>query len=125
MQIIVTFLAFVTPFSIIAVSGAAPGDPRVIEFKTEKIGESVHWMPSEVNVAPGERVKFLVKHELVGGFDFHGLSIPVLKLSEQVNRNQPLESKVLTIPTTLKEGKYPIGCHFHPKHVAATLVVKK
>ncbi len=97
---------------------------KEITLQTQKINEAVHWTPEKVEVAPGEKIKFIVKHDLEGGFDFHGFFIPVLKVSEQVNRHEPKIVEV-TIPKSLKEGDYPIGCQFHPKHVQATLVVKK
>lgn len=96
---------------------------KEIQIKTEKVGEAVHWMPEKIEVTQGEKVRFVAKHDLEGGFDFHGFFIPVLKISQQVNRGKPLTLEV-TIPADLKPGEYPIGCQFHPKHVAATLVVK-
>lgn len=97
---------------------------REIVLKTEKINEAVHWMPEKVEVTAGETVKFVAKHELQGGFDFHGFSIPVLNVAEQVERNKPKTVEV-KIPSTLKPGEYPIGCQFHPKHVGALLIVKE
>ncbi len=97
--------------------------PREIVLETQKINDAVHWMPETIEVTRGEKIKFIVKHELQGGFDFHGFFIPVLKISEQVNRNEPKTVEV-AIPKDLKTGKHPIGCQFHPKHVQATLVVK-
>ena len=97
--------------------------PREIVLETQKINDAVHWMPETIEVTRGEKIKFIVKHELQGGFDFHGFFIPVLKISEQVNRNEPKIVEV-AIPKDLKTGKHPIGCQFHPKHVKATLVVK-
>jgi len=76
-----------------------------------------------VEVTPGEKVKFIVKHDLEGGFDFHGFFVPQLKIQKQINRHKTEEITV-RIPKSMKPGDYPIGCHFHPKHVAATLVVK-
>ena len=69
-------------------------------------------------------IKFIVKHDLEGGFDFHGFFIPVLNVTEQVTRHEPKIVEVM-VPKNLKAGEYPIGCQFHPKHVKATLVVKK
>lgn len=99
------------------------GATQTVMLKTEKIGDAVHWTPKVVEVTAGEKVRFVVKHELEGGFDFHGFFIPVLKLSEQVNRHKAIKRE-LTIPKDLKPGDYEIGCQFHPKHVAAKLVVK-
>lgn len=96
---------------------------REILLQTQSIDGAVHWVPQKVEVTAGEKIKFTVKHDLEGGFDFHGFFIPVLKVSKQVNRHKPLIVEV-TVPKDLKAGEYPIGCQFHPKHVAATLIVK-
>ncbi|MBM4304444.1 MAG: hypothetical protein FJ112_08965 [Deltaproteobacteria bacterium] len=95
---------------------------REIVLETKKIDGAVHWTPEKVEVTPGEKIKFVVKHELEGGFDFHGFFIPILNVTEQVNRSEPKIVEV-TLPKSLKPGDYPIGCQFHPKHVRATLVV--
>jgi plastocyanin len=95
---------------------------REVVLETKKMDDAVHWTPEKVEVTPGEKIKFVVKHELEGGFDFHGFFIPKLNISEQVNRNEPKIVEI-TIPKSLKPGEYPIGCQFHPKHVRAILVV--
>jgi len=97
---------------------------REVVIETRKIGDAVHWVPEKVEVKQGEQIKFVIKHDLEGGFDFHGFFIPQLKIQKQVNRHRAEEISV-KIPESLKPGDYPIGCHFHPKHVAATLVVKE
>lgn len=100
---------------------------RVIKMETQKIDGAVHWVPEKVEVKPGEKVTFALDHKLEGGFDFHGFFIPELKVAKQVDRNpgdkKPTEIEV-SIPKSMKPGEYKIGCHFHPAHVAATLVVK-
>jgi len=102
---------------------AAPTN-REITLETKKINEAVHWTPEKIEVTPGETVKFIVKHDLEGGFDFHGFFIPVLNVTEQVDRHKP-KTVVVSIPSKLKPGEYPIGCQFHPKHVRALLIVKE
>ena len=102
----------------------ATKEAKEIKLQTQKINEAVHWMPEKVEVTAGETVKFNVKHELEGGFDFHGFFIPALNITEQVERNKPKIIEV-KIPSTLKPGEYPIGCQFHPKHVRALLIVKE
>lgn len=97
--------------------------PREIRLKTEKKGDVVHWMPEKIEVTQGETVKFLANHDLEGGFDFHGLFIPELKISETVTRHKQTTVEK-TIPNDLKPGEYKVGCQFHPKHVPTTLVVK-
>ena len=108
---------------VIASTLFATATPREVTLETKKINEAVHWTPEKVEVTAGETVKFVIKHELEGGFDFHGFFIPALKVTEQVERNKPKTIEV-KIPGSLKPGEYPIGCQFHPKHVAATLIVK-
>ena len=96
---------------------------REIVMETQKVDDAVHWRPEKVEVTPGETVKFVVKHDLEGGFDFHGFFVPQLKIQKQVNRHKA-EEVTVKIPKHMKEGEYPMGCHYHPKHVAATLIVK-
>jgi len=110
-------------FLILGLVGISQGAAREITIQTEKINDAVHWVPQKVEVTQGEEIKFTVKHDLEGGFDFHGFFVPQLKIQKQVNRHKT-EELTVTIPKDMKPGEYPIGCHFHPKHVAATLVVK-
>lgn len=95
---------------------------REISIHTEKVGDAVHWMPAKIEVKQGEKVRFIAKHELEGGFDFHGFEIPALNIKQQVDRKKPLSLEV-TVPETLKVGEYPINCQFHKAHVGAKLVV--
>ncbi len=97
---------------------------REIAMETIKKDDGVHWSPETVEVTQGEKVKFVASHKLEGGFDFHGLFIPELKIQEKVERNKPTTIK-RTVPMTLKAGEYKIGCQFHEKHVAAKLIVKE
>jgi len=96
---------------------------RIIEIKTEVINGAVHWVPESISVKPGEQVQFEVKHEIEGGFDFHGFSIKELGIQEQINRKITRKINV-TVPATLKEGTYAVSCHFHPAHKPAKLDVK-
>ena len=111
----------ITLNSFVSLLSSAADAARVIELKTEKKGEVMHWMPEQIEVKAGEKIKIVAKHDLEGGFDFHGLSLPELKISESVQRHVPL-----TIERTisLKPDKYKIGCQFHPKHEPVTLIVK-
>ncbi len=95
---------------------------REIQLHTEKVGDVMHWMPAKIEVTPGETVRIVAKHDLEGGFDFHGLNIPVLKVQAKVDRHKPFTQEV-TIPKTLKPGDYEITCHFHPAHAGAILNV--
>ena len=113
-NLLLSLLAFTT------ISGFSA--TREIELHTEKVGDVVHWMPGKIEVSPGETVKITAKHDLEGGFDFHGLNIPVLKVQQKVDRHKPMTVEV-TVPKTLKPGDYEITCHFHPKHAGALLNV--
>ena len=97
--------------------------PREIVVETKKIGEKVHWSPERIEVTAGEKIKIVAKHDLEGGFDYHGLFIPEIKVSEKVDRHKPV-TKEVQIPKEMKAGEYKVGCQFHPAHVPAVLVVK-
>lgn len=95
---------------------------REIEITVQKVNEETHWMPEKIEAKPGEKVKLIVKHELPGGFDFHGLENKQLKLDAKIDRNQPQTFDV-TMPK--KAGEYKLACKFHfPKHKPAIVVVK-
>ena len=102
---------------------ASIGAVREITIQTEKKDDGVHWMPEKIEVTAGEEVKFLIKHDLEGGFDFHGFFIPQLKIQKEVHRHKAEEITV-QIPKDLKPGDYTIGCHLHPTHKPAILEVK-
>ena len=101
--------------AIFSFNAFAFGAAREIELRVEKKGDVIHWEPETIEVTQGEEIKFTAHYDLKGGADFHGFLIPALKITKQVNRNQPLvvETK---IPSDLKPGPYTIGCQFHPKH---------
>jgi len=113
-----------TSLLLVSSLALAATPPREINIQTEKKDDGIHWSPETIEVTQGEAVKIIAKHEVPGGFDFHGLFIPELKISVKVDRTGPtVVDKV--IPKDMKPGKYKIGCQFHEKHVAATLVVKE
>ena len=123
MKKLISSISFLAMFISSVLSFGAAEMVREIEMKVGKIGEVTHWLPEKVEVTEGEKVKFIAKHDVPGGFDFHSFSIPVLKIEKQVDRGKPVTVEV-TIPKTLKPGEYKIGCQFHAKHAPATLVVK-
>lgn len=110
-------------FAGLLLSMASLGAVREVTIKSEKKDDGVHWMPEKVEVTAGEEVKFLIKHDLEGGFDFHGFFIPQLKIQKEVHRHKAEEITV-KIPKDLKPGEYTIGCHLHPTHKPAILEVK-
>ncbi len=65
-------------------------EARQITIETKKIGDVMHWTPEKIEVTQGEAIEIIATHSLKGGFDIHGLRIPVLKVTEQVTRNAPV-----------------------------------
>lgn len=109
---------------------------REINMHVEVVNGVTHWMPEKIEVKRGEKVKFIVVHDVPEGFALHGFSIPVLKIAKQVDRqirDKEDTKKVVKdntlkvdaeVPASLTPGEYDIGCQFHPKHAGAKLVVK-
>jgi len=98
-------------------------EPRLIELYTKKLDDNkTHWMPKEIKVKAGEKIKIVAKHELDGGYDFHGLYVPELKISTEVHRHKPVTIEK-DVPLDL-DGKYKIQCHLHSTHEPATLIVE-
>ena len=105
-----------------AASASSQAALERIEIHTESINGATHWMPKTVTVKAGHKYLLVAKHQLEGGFDFHGLTIKDFGVAAQVNRNQEFTQEI-DIPAD-KKGKYTIGCQFHPKHQSAELVVE-
>jgi plastocyanin len=93
-----------------------------IEIYTETIDGTTYWVPAEITVKAGQKYLLVAKHEVEGGFAFHGLSLREFGVLTQVNRNQELKT-VIEIPAN-KAGTYNIGCQFHPAHKPAKLIVE-
>ncbi len=96
--------------------------PRTLEFRVEKIGDKTHWVPESVEVKPGEKLKIKALYDLEGGFEFHGLAIPELKIAKKVERKKPFEMNIEVPTTGVKE--LSVNCQFHPAHVGAKIRVK-
>ena len=97
-------------------------NPREIDFNVVKKEDGVHWEPESITVHPGEKIRFVVKHDLQGGFDFHGFTIRELGISEKIDRNKTKTLNV-EVPTTLKAGEYQVLCQFHPAHKPSKMEV--
>jgi hypothetical protein len=93
-----------------------------IELHTEMIDGATHWAPQTITIKAGKEYMLVAKHDLPGGFDFHGLQLKEFGVSTQVNRGKEF-TQVIDVPAD-KKGTYTIGCQFHPKHVAAKLIVE-
>ena len=102
--------------------GSTGASPRVIDLKVEKIGDKTHWVPEKITVKPGEKITLNASYNLVGGFDFHGLTIPEFKIDKKVERN-----KVTTVDLAIPEKgpkEISVNCKFHPAHVGAKMIVE-
>lgn len=96
---------------------------KSVSIETKKIGDAVHWVSAEpIVLHAGDEVELTANHNLEGGFEFHGLSIPSLQIADQVNRKKPKVVKI-SVPKDMKPGEYDIGCQFHPKHVGMKFTV--
>lgn len=93
------------------------------EIDVKKINEATSWAPEDFKAEPGTTVLFVVKHNLEGGPDFHGFSIPALGIVRQINRGTT-ENIEVTIPADMAPGEYPINCQFHPAHVGSKLIIE-
>ena len=103
--------------SIATTLSSAQASNVAVSIETKKIGDAVHWVSEKpITLHPGDEVEITANHKLEGGFVFHGLLIPQLNVTEQVDRNIPKTVKT-TVPKDLAPGEYMIGCQFHPKHV--------
>jgi plastocyanin len=115
---------------ILAMGSYSFGDAREIVLKVAKGTDGkTHWMPEKIEVTQGETVKFIARYDPPkGAYEFHGFSIPVLKIQEEVyltdDKHKPVEV-TKTIPMDLKPGEYKVTCHLHAAHLPAILVVKK
>ena len=117
-RLLFAVLFSVGTFSAIGVAGA-----REVVIETKKIDNATHWVPEKIEVKPGETIHLVVKHDMEGGFDFHGFHVPMLKVTQKVDRHKAFTTDV-TIPKTVKPGEYKIECHFHNTHKPAVFVVK-
>ncbi|MEZ4815724.1 MAG: hypothetical protein R3A80_11035 [Bdellovibrionota bacterium] len=102
---------------------STPAALERIEFHTESVNGALHWMPESITVKAGQKYLLVAKHELEGGFDFHGLQIKDLGIQAQVNRNVEFSQEV-EIPADQKEP-IVVGCQFHPKHQSAQILIEQ
>ena len=90
--------------------------PTRIEMVSTNVGGKNVFIPSTVVLTPGEGRTL----SLFNTTDIpHGFQIPALGV-EEVLPSQ--EEYVVKLPP-LEPGVYAIGCHLHPPHRSATLVV--
>ncbi len=97
---------------------------RTIVFQTEIVDGKTAWMPATVDAKPGEKLTLVFKHELKGGFDFHGIMIREFKIVDRVDRNK-VKIFDVEVPKDLKKPEIAVSCQFHPAHVPAALNVKE
>lgn len=116
------FRQFIALSLALPLSALAAGSVHEVKMEAVKKDGKTHWMPETVEVHPGEKVRFVLDVKTEGEPNFHGFSIPVLKVTTQVNRGKTSNVDV-DIPADMKEGEYPIVCQFHPAHVAAKMIV--
>ena len=85
----------------------------------EQIGKSKFWIPSNIMVNQGDKVKLVLKNEIEGADVTHGFNLPGYNITEVVTRGVP---KTVTF-TADKAGIFRYNCQLHPAHIGGELLV--
>ena len=85
----------------------------------EQIGKSKFWIPSNIMVNQGDKVKLVLKNEIEGADITHGFNLPGYNITEVVTRGVP---KTVTF-TADKAGIFRYNCQLHPAHIGGELLV--
>jgi len=85
----------------------------------EQIGKSKFWIPSNIMVNQGDKVKLVLKNDIEGADNTHGFTIPAYGITEVITRGVP---KTVTF-TADKAGIFPYNCQLHPAHIGGELLV--
>jgi len=114
---IVICTLFLTQTQVFA---AAKSKPTTREFKmiTVDVNGSKIWLPSNIVVNKGDKVKIHAKSQVPGNNSVHGLSIDIFNVKE-VATKQGVKIEF----TANQAGIYPIWCHLHPTHIGSQLIV--
>ena len=85
----------------------------------EQIGKAKFWLPSEIIVNQGDKVKLVLKNEIEGADVTHGFELDGYGIKEVVTRGVPKEVSF----TADKSGIFPYFCQLHPAHIGGELLV--
>lgn len=90
---------------------------RVVQVVTTVVGGKNVFIPSTIVVMPGQPTTLSIFNTTDKP---HGFRIPALKIEAILPSQQEF---VLSLPALEGGEVYEIGCHLHPPHRTATLVV--
>jgi len=85
-----------------------------VEYEGSKL-----WLPSNLVVHKGDKVKVKLINNVKADPNQHGYKIAAVNVEVVVTRGEPQTVEF----TADKEGIFPITCQLHPAHVGGELVV--
>ncbi len=110
---------FVMLILICAAARPAHAEDRTFTIVAEQIGKAKFWLPSEIIVNQGDKVKLVLKNEIEGADVTHGFELDGYGIKEVVTRGVPKEVSF----TADKSGIFPYFCQLHPAHIGGELLV--
>jgi nitrosocyanin len=102
-----------------ALPAMAQDNQQTFTIVAEQIGKSKFWIPSNIMVNQGDKVKLVLKNEIEGADITHGFNLPGYNITEVINRGVP---KTVTF-TADKPGIFRYNCQLHPAHIGGELLV--
>ncbi len=104
---------------ISAMAPRAQAEDRTFTVVAEQIGKAKFWLPSEIIVNQGDKVKLVLKNDIEGADVTHGFELDGYGIKEVVTRGVP---KTVTF-TADKPGIFTYFCQLHPAHIGGELFV--
>ena len=102
-----------------AFAQGADSNEKTFTIVAEQINKSKFWLPSNIMVNQGDKVKLVLKNEIEGADITHGFTLPAYGITEVVTRGVP---KTVTF-TADKPGIFHYWCQLHPAHIGGELLV--
>ncbi len=102
-----------------ALPAMAQDNQQTFTIVAEQIGKSKFWIPSNIMVNQGDKVKLVLKNEIEGAENTHGFNLPGYNITEVITRGVP---KTVTF-TADKPGIFHYNCQLHPAHIGGELLV--
>lgn len=102
-----------------ALPAMAQDNQQTFTIVAEQIGKSKFWIPSNIMVNRGDKVKLVLKNEIEGADITHGFNLPGYNITVIVTRGVP---KTVNF-TADKPGIFRYNCQLHPAHIGGELLV--
>jgi nitrous-oxide reductase len=119
MKTTVKILALLSMLVLIGAARPAHAMDRTFTIVAEQIGKAKFWLPSEIIVNQGDKIKLVLKNEIEGADVTHGFELDGYGIKEVVTRGVPKEVTF----TADKPGIFPYFCQLHPAHIGGELLV--